>query len=200
MLLVPIIILGFWGLASGGDAIDEANRLAATKKGMSSTMIGVFLAALACMVLATQSAFVAYLGVAVAKQWPEPKLSGIPFNDRMQLCCSPTEISLYSLNMVLAILWIAALAAYTYVWCDLTGSNGCCMDWVCILVGLIFWMVPGMHVMVSAYMTIKFVQFGWPLSSAGASYVPISGSVVTGVPDVVPGMPFDNTLALVIEE
>lgn len=200
MLLVPIIFLGFWGMASSGDAADEANPLTGTKRGMSSIMIGVFLVALACMVLATQSAFVAYLGVAVAKQWPEPKLSGIPFNDRMQLCCSPTEISLYSLNVALAIVWITTLAAYTYVWCDLTGSDGCCVDWVCILVGLIFWMVPGMHVMVSAYMTIKFMQFGWPLSSARASYVPISGSIVTGVPDVASGMPVDDTLALVIEE
>ncbi|CAD7704978.1 unnamed protein product [Ostreobium quekettii] len=199
ILLVAIILVEFCGLASCGGT-DDTHQFPPEKKDMSPIMIGVFLAALACLVVATQSAFAAYLGVAVAKQWPEPKLSGIPYNDRMQICCSASDVSLYSLNIGLAVSWVVALAIYTWVWCDLTGSNGCCTDWVCLLVGLVFWMMPGLHVVVAVYMTTKFVQLGWPLSGFEASYVPVPGSVVTGVPDVVPGMPADDELGLLVEE
>lgn len=138
--------------------------------------------------------------MAVAKQWPEPKLSGIPYNDGMHIGCARIEISLYYLNILLACSWIAGLSVYTWVWCDLTGSGkSCCTTGVCILIGIIFWMVPGMHVCVCIFMAVKFAELGWPHRGVEVAYAPIPGVVVTGLPDVVAGMPADG-FPRVVEE
>lgn len=177
-------------LCEGGTELSNTHSSGQLSGQLTPYMLLFFLVALISMVLATQSIYFAYLGFAVARQWPQPKLSGLPYNDRMRMCCSQMDVSLYNLNCVLTVVWIVGLGVFTGIWCAPLGAgSGCCTNPMCFVVGAMFWLIPSLHLLVVLVMIRRFVKLGWPLRARFDLYAPLPGAVVTGIADIVDGSP-----------